>query len=97
MESIVKQMTDTHRVKSWLYLYEAAVSGKKKHDFRFKDERDYKVGDTLVLCEYDQATGGYTGRETEFVITYITSNETPCAISSNGLNREVCVLSIERK
>jgi len=47
----------THRVKSWTYLFNAVKSGLKKHDFRNVDERDYKVGDTLVLCEYDQATG----------------------------------------
>ena len=85
----------THRVKSWSYLFKEAVSGKKKHDFRFKDERDYQVGDILVLCEYDQSTGQYTGNEKDFRITYITSCDTPCALSSSALDAKYCVLSIE--
>lgn len=86
-----------HFVKSWPYLFEAAVSGNKKHDFRDLDERDYKVGDCLMLQEFDQVKGAYTGREHLFKITYITSHNTPCAFSSGALRRGIGVLSIERQ
>jgi uncharacterized protein YqfB (UPF0267 family) len=86
----------THKVKSWTYLFEAALSGQKTHDLRRISDRDYKVGDIMILQEFDQTKGIYTGRELPVEITYITSNNTPCALSSNGLDRDVCVLSIRK-
>lgn len=85
-----------HKVKSWTYLFQAACMGVKTHDIRNLGERDYKVDDVLLLQEFDQTTGKYTGREQTFRITYITSRETPCAMSSVCLNREFCILSISR-
>lgn len=84
-----------HYVKSWKYLFEATVAGKKKADFRDKTERDYKVGDDIVLQEYDHIKGEYTGRQKLFKITHIISNDTPCAMSSGALNKDTCVLSLE--
>lgn len=85
-----------HNVKSWTYLFQAAVAGIKTHDIRNLGERDYKVGDILVLHEFDQTTGQYTGNEQAFRITYITSRETPCAMSSACLDRNFCILSIKK-
>jgi hypothetical protein len=48
----------------------------------------------VLLCEYDPFGGGYTGRWALFEITYITSNDTPCAMSSNALARDACILSV---
>lgn len=85
-----------HKVKSWTYLFEAACAGIKTHDIRRVDERDYKIGDFLTLEEFDQQTGKYTGRQATFRITYITSRDTPCAMSSACLDRNFCILSIRR-
>ena len=85
----------THKVKSWIYLFQAVKAGYKKHDFRDMRDRDYKVGDTLVLQEYDQATGEYTGDEIPCKITYITDRQTPCAFSGAVLDQNYGVLSIE--
>lgn len=84
-----------HKVKSWIYLFQAAKMGIKKHDFRDMRDRDYAIGDILVLQEFDQTTGTYTGDELPCRITYITSNMTPCAMSSAALENNFCVLSIE--
>jgi hypothetical protein len=84
-----------HKVKSWTHLFQAAKSGAKKHDFRDATERDYKVGDQLLLQEFDFVNGVYTGDELVVNITYKTGRETPCALSSNGLAQNMCVLSIE--
>lgn len=84
-----------HKVKSWKYLFESVRIGLKLHDFRDMTERDYKVGDLLVLQEYDQTNGTYTGREIECLITYITDHRTPCAMSSTVLDRDYGVLSIK--
>lgn len=84
----------THVVKSWCYLYSAAIAGYKTHDFRDMTERDYKVGDLLHFREFDQTKGEYTGREALFLITYITDNNTPCAMSSCALEKKYGVFSI---
>lgn len=84
-----------HDVKSWPHLFNAAVNGVKKHDLRDMDERDYKVGDHLLFREWDPQNGKYTGMKHIFKITYITSHESPCAMSSVALQRGICILSIE--
>ena len=84
-----------HEVKSWTHLFQAAKSGKKKHDFRDATERDYKVGDKLLLQEFDFVKGQYTGDQLLVNITYKTDRDTPCALSSNGLAQNMVVLSIE--
>lgn len=89
-----------HEVKSWTHLFQAAISGRKKHDIRIMD-RDYRVGDTLVLQEYDYSEAQYTGRFAKFRITYITSEpygrptSVPCVFSPICLNKDYGVLSIE--
>lgn len=83
-----------HNMKSWPRFFEAIVNGEKKHDIRSKD-RDFKIGDTVVLHEFDPFTGQFSGRKVECRISYITSNDTPCALSSVVLDRDYCVLSLE--
>lgn len=85
-----------HKVKSWTHLFQAAKSGAKRHDFRDATERDYKVGDHMLLQEFDHVKGEYTGDELLVHITYKTDRMTPCALSSNGLAQNLCVLSIEK-
>jgi len=58
-------------------------------------DRDYKVGDRMLLREYDPFGGGYSGRQAIATITYITSHETPCAMSSAALDRNFAILSVE--
>lgn len=84
-----------HKVKSWCFLYAAAISGVKTHDIRDITERSYNVGDRLIFQEFDQTVGTYTGRESLFVITYITNYCTPCALSSTVLDKKYGILSIK--
>ena len=84
-----------HIVKSWTYLFDAIVSGKKTHDIRDMTERDYKVGDTMTLRRFDQTNGTYTGEQVKVEITYITDNKTPCAFSSAILDKRFGILSIK--
>lgn len=85
----------THKVKSWCYLYSAAIIGLKTHDFRDMTDRNYKIGDIMHFQEFDQTKGEYTGREALFEITYITDRNTPCALSSCALAKNYGVLSIK--
>lgn len=89
-----KTMT-THNVKSWVPFFQAFKSGNKKHDMRDMIDRDYKVGDELILEEYDPFKGEYTGDTLRMRITYITSRDTPCAFSSAALAKDFCILSLE--
>lgn len=86
----------THKVKSWSHFFDAIKEGKKLHDLR-KLDRDYKVGDTLVLQRYDNINGEYTGEEVEVEITYITSNKVPCAFSSSALDKNYGIFSLKLK
>jgi hypothetical protein len=42
-----------HRVKSWPSFFEPTVAGVKTHDVRRMGDRDYRIGDTLRLMEFD--------------------------------------------
>lgn len=64
-----------YNVKSWVAFFQAFKTGAKKHDMRDLKDRNYKVGDTLNLQEYDPSTGKYTGDEMKMKITYITRHE----------------------
>lgn len=82
-----------HVVKSWTFLFEPMMRGDKSHDIRVMD-RDYRIGDTLLMQEYDWGAKIYTGREVRREITYITSAECPCAFSHTVLHPQFCVLSV---
>ena len=87
---------NVHNVKSWVPFFQAFKSGAKKHDMRDMKDRNYKVGDILILEEYDPFKGEYTGDAMKMRITYITSKDTPCAFSSGALDRDYCILSLEQ-
>lgn len=86
----------THKVKSWVPFFQAFKRGEKKHDMRDMFDRNYKVGDELLLQEYDPFEGRYTGHTLLMKITYITSRDTPCAFSSSALDKNYCILSLEK-
>ncbi|ANL35319.1 DUF3850 domain-containing protein [Rhizobium phaseoli] len=49
-----------HILKCWPDEFQAIRAGRKPFEYR-KNDRDYKVGDTLLLREFDPAGGFYTG------------------------------------
>lgn len=78
-------MSDTHELKILPQYFQAVWNGSKNFELR-KNDRDYKVGDCLVLREYRDGT--YTGSFLKVVITYILKD---CA--EYGLNKDYCILS----
>ncbi|MCK1466886.1 DUF3850 domain-containing protein [Bradyrhizobium sp. CW10] len=86
-----------HKVKSWPSFFEATLSGVKTHEVRRLTDRDYQVGDRLLLQEYDPSTETYSGRELAVRITYVTSTEAPCALSEECLHPHFCILSIVKE
>lgn len=53
-------MPDTHELKCWPRFYQMILDGTKRYEIR-RSDRDFKVGDTLLLREYGGPVG-YTGR-----------------------------------
>jgi len=57
--------------KTWKRQFQDILDGKKNFDVRLYDF-ECKEGDTLVLREWDEDVGKYTGRTIEKVITYVS-------------------------
>lgn len=60
----------THKLKTWPPFYHYVENHQKTFEIR-KDDRDYKVGDILILQEYHN--GAYTGKECKREVTFIIS------------------------
>ena len=84
----------THELKCWPQFFAAIAEGHKRHDLRRSCDRDFAVGDRLLLREFDPDSEGYTGRIQMVQVTYITSHELPCALSGEALDPAYCILSI---
>lgn len=56
--------------QAWPQYFEEILQGNKTYDLRLNDF-ECKVGDTLLLKEWDPTTQKYTGREIKKEITYI--------------------------
>jgi hypothetical protein len=84
----------THRLKCWPEFFGPIKAGLKTHDLRRADDRDFSVGDRMLLEEYDPESRSYTGRTVLVQITYITSADLPCALSQDALHPDFCILSI---
>jgi hypothetical protein len=80
-------------VKSWPAFFAAIEAGERTHELR-RNDRNYAVGDILVLSEFDVERDAYTGRSLRALITSMTSDEVPCAESGAGLSPGYCILSI---
>lgn len=63
-----------HELKIWPEYFEAVTLEDKKFEVR-KNDRDFQVGDTLILREWVTLTGQYTGRYVNAIVTYILSDK----------------------
>ncbi len=78
-----------HELKCWPESYRAISAETKTHEVR-KFDRDFKVGDLILLREWEPSTSKYTGWSMVVKITYITPP------GKFGLPDDVGVLSITR-
>lgn len=60
-----------HRLKCWPEYYAPVRDGLKNFDFRSVRDRQFAVGDVVVLEEWDPKTQEYTGRSCARRIAYI--------------------------
>ncbi|WP_330896218.1 ASCH/PUA domain-containing protein [Brevibacillus brevis] len=72
--ALLEQATEVHELKTWPEYFEAVMYGTKKAEIR-KNDRGYKVGDTLLLREWDPEEEEYTGRIVRRVITHVLADE----------------------
>lgn len=78
-----------HLLKTWPEQFKELRSGKKTFEIR-KDDRDYKVNDVLVLKEYDNKKGEYTGHYVRRLVTHVM-REYPIF----GLKKGFCIMSLQ--
>ena len=84
----------THELKCWTTFFTEIAEGRKRHDLRRTSDRNFQVGDHLLLREFDPLYERYTGREQLVRVSYITSANLPCALSKEALHPDFCILSI---
>lgn len=65
-----KMRTKVHKLKTWSKPFFAVTRGLKKFEVR-KNDRDFKVGDVLVLKEYNPMAKEYTGETYSCTVIYI--------------------------
>lgn len=61
-------------VKIWPEYFQAQKQGIKNFEIR-RNDRDYQVGQIIVLKEFDPQKNEFTGRKIYCLITYITNYE----------------------
>lgn len=61
-----------HDLKTWPEYFDEVIAGRKTFEVRVND-RDYRVGDTLLLREYAPEISRYSGRVTRQIVTYTMS------------------------
>jgi hypothetical protein len=81
----------THALKTWIQFYKDVENGSKTFELR-RDDRPFKIGDTLLLQEYNGQHNLYTGKESVFIITYILRGAT-----TFGLTDGFCILGMKEK
>jgi hypothetical protein len=59
-----------HHLKTWPEYFQEVYNQRKTFEVR-KADRPYRVGDELLLREWDPEQEGYTGRDCARTITYI--------------------------
>ncbi len=77
-----------HDLKIYTQYFKDVVSGDKKFEIRDNTDRNFKVGDTLILREWEPSLKIYTGLAFDVKITYISSGRL-------GIPDNISVMSIE--
>lgn len=62
-----------HELKTWPEYFYDVYAGDKTFEVR-QNDRDFSVGDTLILREYDPRTDKYSGRSIRCIVSYVLKN-----------------------
>lgn len=77
----------THCLKTWPDYFKDVKEGRKSFELRRAD-REFEVGDTVILQEYDPDKSRYSGKELHKRIIYILGDFA-------GLNAGYCIFQLE--
>lgn len=77
----------THNLKTWPQYFQRILSGEKTFEVR-KNDRDFQVGDYLLLNEYDPKTDKFTGNFVYKKVSYILHG------GNFGLDKDTVVMSL---
>ncbi len=88
LNQAVELINATHRLKIWPEYFSPVVFGTKNFEVR-KNDRNYQVGDILVLQEYRKDILEYTGRICVKQVTYILKG------GDFGIAPNFCVLGLK--
>jgi ASC-1-like (ASCH) protein len=80
-----------HRLKTWPVCFADVKHGAKTFEIR-KNDRDFKVGDFLILEEFYPETGSFTGERIKVLVTY-----TICLDGIPGMPNGFIGMSIEHQ
>lgn len=81
-----------HELKTWTEYFLLMVNGKKSFELR-KNDRDFRVGQELLLKEYDKESEKCTGRVLQCKITYVLKGE---EAENFGLKKGYCIMGLEK-
>ena len=76
-----------HELKTHPEPFEAVMAAEKMYEVRVND-RNFQVGDQLLLREWDPYRGDYTGQRLQVTVSYMTQGGT------FGLPETLCVMGI---
>jgi hypothetical protein len=70
--SVIRLTPKLHALKIWPCYFREVLSGQKTFEIReMSDDRNFQVGDTLWLQEWDPDQKAYSGKHTVQKVTYI--------------------------
>ena len=76
-----------HELKTWSQYFGAIAVGVKRFEVR-KNDRNFQLGDTLRLMEFDPISRSYTGRWLERDVTFVLPG------GQFGICDDYCVMSL---
>lgn len=86
MNELIEREAICHELKTHPPYFAKVVSGEKAFELRVND-RDFRVGDTLRLLEWEPNAARFTGNKIDCQVTYI-------AQGVFGLPPDLCVMSV---
>src|ERR1041385_2836695 len=86
----------THDLKTWPAFFTPLADGVKHFEIR-RNDRIFRVGDDLLLREYDPHRQQYTGREVRRTIIYMTNFNQLDGFVVLGLDIASAIAAAERR
>jgi hypothetical protein len=70
MESEDSRVAKIHYLKTWPHYFKEVVDGIKTFEIR-KNDRDFRIGDVIILREWNKKTESFSGKEKRVWISYV--------------------------